>query len=77
MPRDKKTAPIETPNLPNIAVKQERFVLNLAEGMDQPAAYLKAGYAGKPGSATTQVNSCKLANSAPIQEWIFLHELGG
>lgn len=46
--------------------KQERFCLNIFQGMSQREAYIKAGYSSKQGIGPIDRNSCILANSNKI-----------
>lgn len=46
--------------------KQERFCLNLFQGMSQRVAYIDAGYSSKQGMNVIDRNACVLAKSKKI-----------
>jgi hypothetical protein len=46
--------------------KQEKFVLNLFQGMSQREAYIKAGYSANFAPAIIDSNACRLAKSNKV-----------
>ena len=46
--------------------KQERYALNLFEGMHQREAYIQAGYSEKASIAVQDVNACRLADNTKV-----------
>src|SRR4030042_6113996 len=46
--------------------KQERFVLNIFQGMSQREAYVKAGYSNRSKPETIDSHACRLVDSAKI-----------
>lgn len=46
--------------------KQERFCLNLFQGMSQRVAYIDAGYSAKRSMAAIDVDACRLAEKPKI-----------
>jgi phage terminase small subunit len=63
-------------NSNKLTEKQERFTLNLFEGMSQREAYLKAGYSSNMLPATLDQNACRLAaNSNVLARLGELHQL--
>lgn len=55
-----------TAALSKLTPKQERFCLNLFEGLSQREAYLKAGYSSNMLPATLDQNACRLAANSNV-----------
>lgn len=49
-----------------LTIKQEKFCLNLFQGMSQREAYVKAGYSGKSSPAALDVLACNLYKTPKI-----------
>ena len=51
----------------NLTQMQERFVLNLFQGMSQREAYIKAGYSGNMAVSIIDSHACALARSGKVK----------
>lgn len=49
-----------------LTAKQERFCLNIFQGMSQREAYVNAGYSTKQSDASIHVRACELAKDSKI-----------